>query len=100
MMTLWWQRNWIGVIGNTKHKISNNIHPYKYIKVYIGQWYPHTRKLEIFVVMIHIYVARTIFYYFMMTLWLPRHLIWGIGNINEHISTNINPYKYIKGYIG
>ena len=28
-------------------------------------------------------------YYFMMTLWWPRHT-------NEHISTDIHTYKYIK----
>ena len=99
-MTLLWQRHWIGVIGNTKQHISTNIYPYKYIKDSIGQWYPYTTKWEKNVVTIHIYVDRTIFYYFMMTLWLPRHLIWGTGNVNEHISTNIHPYIYIKGYIG
>ena len=32
MMTSRWKKHWIGVIGNTKQHISNNILPYKYIK--------------------------------------------------------------------
>ena len=35
-----------------------------------------------------------------MTLWWSRQRVWVIGNINEHISTNIHPYKRTKGYIG
>ena len=101
---LWWlyddKKHWIGVIGNTKQHISTKIHPYKHIKGSIGQWYPYSIIWENIVVIIHIYVARTISYYFMMTLWLPRHWIRGIGNKNEHISTNIHPYMYIEGYIG
>ena len=62
MMNLWWPRQWIYVIGNINDNISNNIHPYKYIKGSMGQWYSYSTKQEKNIVAIlHTYGARSIF---------------------------------------
>ena len=84
-------------MGNMNDHISTNIHTYKYIKGSMGKWYSYSTKWEEnIVVSLHIYEARTIFLLIYDFLSWPRHWIWVIGNINEHVSNNIHTYKYIK----
>ena len=52
-------------MGNINEHISTNIHTYKYIKDYMRQWYPYSKKCEgNIVVNLHIYEARTIYLLF------------------------------------
>ena len=81
------------MIGNINDHISTNINSYKYIKVLCDNDI-HTlqngrKKCDdspYYCGCIHISDI----------LWWQEHWFWVIGNRNEHISTNINPHKYIK----
>ena len=42
MMTLWWPRHWIWVIGNTNDQVSTYIHTYKNIPKALWESYIHT----------------------------------------------------------
>ena len=97
MMTLWWPINWIWVTGNINEHISNNIHTCKYIKGFMGQWYPHYFKWEEnIVVILHIYGARTILLLFYDDFMMTKILNTSIWKYKNHVSINIHTYKYIK----
>ena len=53
-------------IGISQPIFTNKI----YTKGSMGQWYPYYTKWEKFVVILHIYGARAIFYFFMFTMTL------------------------------